>query len=264
MSQPPAISFRHVSKTYDGGGRKALDNVSLDVAEREFLAIVGPSGSGKSTLLRLVNRLSDSDAGSVTVEGEDVRAADPVALRRRIGYVFQGVGLFPHMTVAENIAITPKLIGWDEPRIAARVGELIDLVRLDRKEYLDRLPAQLSGGERQRVGVARAIAAKPKIVLMDEPFGALDPLTRDALGEDYRRLHETLGLTSVMITHDTLEAVLLADRIAVIRDGRIVAQGTPRELMHGEQDSYVSELMATPRRQAEKLKAALDRRDGAR
>ena len=264
MTPPPAISFQHVSKTYDGGGRKALDNVTLDVAEREFLAIVGPSGSGKSTLLRLVNRLSDSDAGSVTVEGEDVRAADPVALRRRIGYVFQGVGLFPHMTVAENIAITPQLIGWDEPHIAARVGELIDLVRLDRKEYRDRLPAQLSGGERQRVGVARAIAAKPKIVLMDEPFGALDPLTRDALGEDYRRLHETLGLTSVMITHDTLEAVLLADRIAVIRDGRIVAQGTPRELMHGEQDAYVRELMATPRRQAEKLKAALERRDGAR
>ena len=264
MSQPPAISFRDVSKTYDGGGRKALDNVSLDVAEREFLAIVGPSGSGKSTLLRLVNRLSDSDAGSVMIEGEDVHAADPVALRRRIGYVFQGVGLFPHMTVAENIAITPQLIGWDEPRIAARVGELIDLVRLDRKEYRDRLPAQLSGGERQRVGVARAIAAKPKIVLMDEPFGALDPLTRDALGEDYRRLHGSLGLTSVMITHDTLEAVLLADRIAVIRDGRIVALGTPRELMHGEQDSYVGELMATPRRQAEKLKAALERRDGAR
>jgi osmoprotectant transport system ATP-binding protein len=264
MSQPPAISFRDVSKTYDGGGGKALDNVSLDVAEHEFLAIVGPSGSGKSTLLRLVNRLSDSDAGSVTVEGEDVRAADPVALRRRIGYVFQGVGLFPHMTVAENIAITPRLIGWDDATIATRVDELIELVRLDPTAHRTRLPAQLSGGERQRVGVARAIAAKPKIVLMDEPFGALDPLTRDALGEDYRRLHDTLGLTSVMITHDTLEAVLLADRIAVIRDGRIVAQGTPRDLMHGEQDSYVSELMATPRRQAEKLKAALERRDGAR
>ncbi len=163
------------------------------------------------------------------VEGEDVRAADPVTLRRRIGYVFQGVGLFPHMTVAENIAITPKLLGWDEARMAARVDELIDLVRLKRAEHRDRLPAQLSGGERQRVGVARAIAAGPKIVLMDEPFGALDPLTRDALGEDYRRLHDELGLTTVMITHDTLEAVLLADRIAVIRDGRIVAEGTPRD-----------------------------------
>ena len=173
--------------------------------------------------------------------------------------MFQGVGLFPHMTVAENIAITPRLLGWDEARIAARVDELLDLVRLERAEHRDRLPAQLSGGERQRVGVARAIAAQPKIVLMDEPFGALDPLTRDALGEDYRRLHDELGLTTVMITHDTLEAVLLADRIAVIRDGRIVADGTPRELMTAPQDDYVRELMATPRRQADRLGAVLDR-----
>jgi osmoprotectant transport system ATP-binding protein len=195
MAQAPAaISFQHVSKTYGDARRKAVDNVSLDVTEREFLAIVGPSGSGKTTLLRLVNRLAESETGTVRVEGEDVRAADPVALRRRIGYVFQGIGLFPHMTVAENIAITPRLLGWEEARIAARVDELIDLVRLKRAEHRDRLPSQLSGGERQRVGVARAIAAEPKIVLMDEPFGALDPLTRDALGEDYRRLHDELGL----------------------------------------------------------------------
>ena len=152
------------------------------------------------------------------VEGEDVQSVDAVTLRRRIGYVFQGIGLFPHMTVAENIAITPRLLGWDAARrMAERVDELIDLVRLDRAKHRDRLPAQLSGGEGQRVGVARALAASPKIVLMDEPFGALDPLTRDALGDDYRALHDELGLTSVMITHDTLEAVLLADRIAVIR-----------------------------------------------
>jgi osmoprotectant transport system ATP-binding protein len=262
MPLPPAISFHSVSKTYTNGGRKALDSVTLDVREREFLTILGPSGSGKTTLLRLVNRLTDSDSGTVRVEGEDVRAADPVMLRRRIGYVFQGVGLFPHMTVAQNIAITPRLLGWDDARIAARVDELLDLVRLTRAEHRDRLPAQLSGGERQRVGVARAIAARPKIVLMDEPFGALDPLTRDALGEDYRRLHDTLGLTSVMITHDTLEAVLLADRIAVIRDGRVVALGTPRELMGANQDEYVRELMATPRKQAERLTAILDKRGG--
>ncbi len=259
---PVAIAFQDASKSY-GGGRKALDRVSLDVEEREFLAVVGPSGSGKTTLLRLINRLAEADSGAVRVEGEDVRAADPVMLRRRIGYVFQGIGLFPHMTVAQNIAITPKLLGWDDARIAARVDELIELVRLDRATHRDRLPAQLSGGERQRVGVARAIAAGPKIVLMDEPFGALDPLTRDALSEDYRRLHDKLGLTTVMITHDTLEAVLLADRIAVIRDGQVVAQGTPRDMMSAEQDEYVRELMATPQRQAGRLQALLDKRSGA-
>jgi osmoprotectant transport system ATP-binding protein len=260
MTDPrPAISFDSVSKNYGDG--RILDRVSLDVHEREFVAVVGPSGSGKTTLLRLINRLIDPSAGIVRVEGEDVQAVDAVALRRRIGYVFQGVGLFPHMTVAENIAITPRLLGWDEKRTAARVDELLDLVRLDRAKHHDRFPAQLSGGEGQRVGVARALAATPKIVLMDEPFGALDPLTRDALGEDYRRLHDQLGLTTVMITHDTLEAVLLADRIAVMHGGRIVAEGTPQSLMQDTQDDYVRELMATPRRQAERLRA-LENRPG--
>jgi osmoprotectant transport system ATP-binding protein len=232
------------------------------VREREFLAIVGPSGSGKTTLLRLVNRLAEPDEGAVFVAGEDVSAADPVMLRRRIGYVFQGVGLFPHMSVAQNIAITPKLLGWDAPRISARVDELIDLVRLKRDTHRDRMPAELSGGEQQRVGVARALAAAPKIVLMDEPFGALDPLTRDALGEDYRRLHDTLGLTSVMITHDALEALLLADRIAVIRDGRVIAQGPPAAMVGEHQDEYVRALMATPRRQAGRLQAILETKAG--
>jgi osmoprotectant transport system ATP-binding protein len=247
------IAFDNVSKRY-GGAAPVLDGVSLEVPEREFLAIVGPSGSGKTTLLRLVNRLIDPSGGAVRVEGDDVQSIDAVSLRRRIGYVFQGTGLFPHMTVAENIAITPKLLGWDETRRATRVDELLRLVRLDPKQYRDRQPAQLSGGEAQRVGVARALAASPKIVLMDEPFGALDPLTRDALGDDYRRLHDELGLTSVMITHDMLEALLLADRIAVIRHGRIVAEGAPQALMTGEQPDYVRELMATPRRQAERLR----------
>jgi osmoprotectant transport system ATP-binding protein len=247
------ISFDNVSKRY-GEAAPVLDRVSLDVQEREFLAIVGPSGSGKTTLLRLVNRLIDPSQGSVRVEGENVQSLDAVTLRRRIGYAFQGVGLFPHMTVAENIAITPKLLGWDAARVSARVDRLLELVRLDRQKHRDRFPAQLSGGEGQRVGVARAIAAEPRIVLMDEPFGALDPLTRDALGEDYRRLHNELGLTTVMITHDMLEALLLADRIAVIRGGRIVAEGAAHALMNGEQDDYVRELMATPRRQAERLR----------
>jgi len=259
-SSPPQISFAHVAKSFDSGRDAerilAVDDVSLDVAEGEFLAIVGGSGSGKTTLLRLANRLIDADAGCITVEGEDVRASDPIGLRRRIGYVFQSGGLFPHMSVAGNIGITPKLLGMPVAEIAARVDELLELVRLDRAQHRDRMPHELSGGQRQRVGVARALAAKPRIVLMDEPFGALDPLTRDALGDDYRALHRKLGLTTVMITHDMTEALLLADRIAVMRAGRLLAQGTPHELSRSS-DPYVGELLGTPRRQAERLQAVL-------
>jgi osmoprotectant transport system ATP-binding protein len=265
MPTSPLIAFAHVVKSFDGGRGaervRAVDDVSLEVAEGELVAVVGGSGSGKTTLLRLVNRLIDADSGSITVEGEDVRAVDPIPLRRRIGYVFQSGGLFPHLSVADNIGITPKLQGTPAAEIASRVDELLDLVRLDRMLYRDRFPHELSGGQRQRVGVARALAAKPKIVLMDEPFGALDPLTRDALGDDFRALHEKLGLTTVMITHDITEAILLADRVAVMRAGRLLAQGTPSELS-GSADPYVGELLRTPRRQAERLNALLPR-DGA-
>ncbi|HVY56948.1 MAG TPA: ABC transporter ATP-binding protein [Xanthobacteraceae bacterium] len=263
MTQPPAISFESVSKAYGDGRAQALDDVSLVIPERQFVTIVGPSGAGKTTLLRLVNRLAEPSAGTVRVDGVDVGTGDPIALRRSIGYVFQGIGLFPHMTVAENIAVTPRLLGWDAKRRAARVDELIELVRLDRTQHRDRLPHELSGGERQRVGVARALAAKPHIMLMDEPFGALDPLTREALARDYRRLHEEIGLTTVMVTHDTLEAVLLADRVTVMRGGRVVADATPRELLRGESagadSDYVQDLMQTPRRQAARLTALFDR-----
>ncbi|MCW5702522.1 MAG: ABC transporter ATP-binding protein, partial [Bradyrhizobium sp.] len=233
-------------------------DVSLEVAAGEFLAIVGGSGSGKTTLLRLANRLIEADGGSITVEGEDVRSADPIQLRRRIGYVFQSGALFPHMTVADNIGITPRLLGWPAQEISGRIDELLDLVRLERGPYRDRLPHELSGGQRQRVGVARALAARPHIVLMDEPFGALDPLTRDALGDDYRELHNKLGLTTVMITHDMTEAILLADRIAVMRSGKLLAQGTPAELA-ASRDEYVGELLRTPRRQADRLHERLSR-----
>ena len=262
MPTPSPIAFAHVGKSFDGGRLKAVDDVSLEVAEGEFLAIVGGSGSGKTTLLRLANRLIEADSGRVEIEGGDVRAADPVALRRRIGYVFQSGGLFPHMSVAGNIGITPRLLGARSAEIASRVGELLDLVRLDRDQYRDRFPHELSGGQRQRVGVARALAAKPRIVLMDEPFGALDPLTRDALGDDYRALHKRLGLTTIMITHDMTEAILLADRIAVMRSGRLLAQGTPTELSQNS-DTYVGELLRTPRRQAERLKILLPREGAA-
>jgi osmoprotectant transport system ATP-binding protein len=262
---PPLIAFAHVGKRFDGSrGAKpvlAVDDISLDVAEGELLAIVGASGSGKTTLLRLANRLTEADSGSITIEGEDVRAVDPVLLRRRIGYVSQTGGLFPHMSVAGNIGITPKLLGAPTAEISARVDELLDLVRLDRAQFRDRFPHELSGGQRQRVGVARALAARPRIVLMDEPFGALDPLTRDALGDDYRALHKKLGLTTIMITHDMTEALLLADRVAVMGAGRLLAQGTPAELSNND-DSYVGELMRTPRRQAGRLKILLPR-DGA-
>ena len=261
----PLIAYAHVGKSFDGGRGAgpvvAVNDLSLEVAEGEFLAIVGGSGSGKTTLLRLTNRLTDADNGRITVDGEDVRAVDAILLRRRIGYVFQSGGLFPHMSVADNIGITPKLLGTPAAEISARVDELLDLVRLDRAQHRDRLPQELSGGQRQRVGVARALAAKPRIVLMDEPFGALDPLTRDALGDDYRALHRELGLTTVMITHDMTEAILLADRVAVMRGGKLLAEGTPSELS-ASTDSYVGELMHTPRRQAERLGALLPR-DGA-
>jgi osmoprotectant transport system ATP-binding protein len=264
MPPTPLIAFAHVGKSFGGGRVLAVDDVSLDVAEGEFLAIVGGSGSGKTTLLRLANRLIDADRGSIRIAGEDISSVDPVQLRRRIGYVFQSGGLFPHMTVAGNIGITPKLQGTPAAVISARVDELLDLVRLDRGLYRDRLPQELSGGQRQRVGVARALAARPRIVLMDEPFGALDPLTRDALGDDYRALHNKLGLTTVMITHDMTEAILLADRVAVMRSGKLLAQGTPSALSDND-DPYVNELLHTPRRQAERLKMLLpkDGKDGA-
>jgi osmoprotectant transport system ATP-binding protein len=254
MSDRAAIVIRDVAKRF-GDGPSVLDGVSLSIEPGQFLAIVGASGSGKTTLLRLINRLLEPSTGSLEIDGTDAGSLDPVALRRRIGYVFQEVGLFPHMTVAENIAITPKLLGWDAARCDARVDELLRLVRLD-PGYRSRFPSQLSGGERQRVGVARALAAAPQIVLMDEPFAALDPLTRDGLGRDYRSLHDVLHLTTVMITHDMLEALGLADRIVVLQSGAVVADGTPSELASDEH-AYVRELMQMPRKIAERVGALL-------
>jgi len=231
--------------------------VSLVVEAGQFTALVGGSGSGKTTLLKTINRLVAPDAGTIKVRGEDVSSLEPPVLRRRIGYVFQEVGLFPHLSVGENIAITPKLLGWDKPRIAARIAALLELVALP-QEVAGRAPAALSGGQRQRVGVARALAAEPSLMLMDEPFGALDPLTRDALGADYREVHDRLGLTTLMVTHDMTEAVLLADRIVVLRDGKIVADGTAAELLSASADPEVRALLEAPRRQAERLRAKLE------
>ena len=234
-----------------------MRDASLTVKEGEFIAVVGTSGSGKTTLLKAINRLIDPDEGQVLVDGQDVAETDPVSLRRSIGYVFQGIGLFPHLSIAENIGVIPRLLGWADDETAARTNELLDLVSLP-QAYAERRPAALSGGERQRVGVARALAARPKIMLMDEPFGALDPVTRDELGQAYAALHCRLGLTTLMVTHDVQEAVLLAGRIVVMKGGRILADGAPSDLLAGHADEDVTALMSTPRRQAERVRALLE------
>src|SRR5947209_13574890 len=221
MTSAPLIELINVTKSFDGERSHALRDVSLRVDTGRFIALVGASGSGKTTALKTINRLIEPDRGEVRFEGEAVANFDAPTLRRRIGYVFQGIGLFPHMTIGENIAITPQLLGWTKGDIAARVAELLDLVELP-PTYAARLPHALSGGQRQRAGVARAIAARPHVVLMDEPFGALDPVTRDSLGTAYRAIHDRLGVTTIMVTHDVQEAVLLADRIVVMGAGRIL------------------------------------------
>jgi osmoprotectant transport system ATP-binding protein len=257
--QESVIELDRVSRSY--GSSYAVRDLSLTVAAGQFVALVGASGSGKTTALKLVNRLVEPDAGEVRIEGRPVREVAAPELRRRIGYVFQEIGLFPHMSVAENIAITPVLLRWPRSEIAARVAELMALIGLP-ADYGERRPDALSGGQRQRVGVARALAARPRIMLMDEPFGALDPVTRDGLGQAYRALHAQLGLTTVMVTHDVQEAILLADRIVVIKAGRILADDTPRGLMAHAADPEVKALMDMPRRQAERVRSLLDGADG--
>jgi osmoprotectant transport system ATP-binding protein len=248
------IAFKGVTKSFDQGRTFAVDQVDLEIARSEFRVVVGASGSGKTTLLKTLNRLVEPDAGEILLNSKPVTEGPAPLLRRRIGYAFQGVGLFPHLTVGENIAVTPKLLGWDAEAIAARVDDLLDLVDLPRA-FSARAPGALSGGQRQRVGLARALAAKPEVVLLDEPFGALDAVTRDTLGRDYRKIHEALGLTTVMITHDMMEALLLADRIAVMRDGRLIADGSPHHILTGQTDPYVQDLVETPRRQAQRVAA---------
>jgi osmoprotectant transport system ATP-binding protein len=199
----------------------------------------------------MVNRLIEPTSGRVLIDGENAASIEPYELRRRIGYVFQRVGLFPHMTVGENVAVTLTLLGWDRSRVAARVDELLELVELDPALVRERHPEQLSGGEQQRVGVARALAASPRLMLLDEPFGALDPLTRDRLQQSFLRIRKRLALTAIFVTHDMVEALLVGDRIAVMNGGRLVQVGTPSELLQAPADDYVRQLMATPRRQAE-------------
>ncbi len=244
-----------VSKRYDASA--VVDRVSLEVARGECVFLVGDSGCGKTTTLKLVNRLVEADAGRVLVGGRDVREVPPHVLRRRIGYGFQQVGLFPHLTVAENVAVTPQLLGWDARRTRERVDALLASVELPPSEFRARRPEQLSGGQQQRVGLARALAGEPELLLLDEPFGALDPLTRDRLQQAFARIRRELALTVLFVSHDLSEALLLADRIAVMRAGRIVQVGTPRELLAAPADAYVAELVAAPRRQSEAVERLL-------
>ena len=244
----PLLEFRNVRKSYDA--TEAVAGVSLAIAPGEFVALVGASGSGKSTLLKTVNRLVEPTSGTVHFDGESIESLPLAALRRRIGYVFQSIGLFPHMTVGENIAIGPRLVG--EKLEDGRIAQLLKLVDLE-GAIAARMPDELSGGQRQRVGVARALANEPQLLLMDEPFGALDPITRDALGERVRSLHSEFGLTTVMVTHDMAEALLLADRVLVMDGGAIVADETPHSLLEGAGGEIAQGLVAVPRAQADRL-----------
>ena len=242
------IELRRLTKRY--GDLVAVRDLSLQVAAGELLVLLGGSGSGKTTTLKMINRLIEPSHGSVRVGGRDVTELAPHELRRRIGYAFQQVGLFPHMSVAENVAVTPALLGWTQSDIAGRVDELLELVELDPTTMRDRRPDQLSGGQQQRVGVARALAASPRVMLLDEPFGALDPLTRHRLQESFMRIRRDLALTAVFVTHDMVEALVLGDRIAVMQAGRLVQVGTPATLMREPADDYVRQLLDTPRREA--------------
>jgi osmoprotectant transport system ATP-binding protein len=240
---PSTIRFEHVKVRYPGALRNAVDDVSLELSGGELVVLLGPSGCGKSTLLRTVNRLVPLDGGRVDVDGKDITELDPVELRRSIGYVIQAVGLFANMTVAQNVAVVPWLLGWNRREIAARVDELLRLVGLDPAAYRARRPSALSGGEAQRIGVARAIAARPRALLMDEPFGAVDVVVRTALQRELVRIVAELRTTTLFVTHDVDEAFRLADRIVVMRNGRVEQSGAPLELFERPATPYVRELV---------------------
>ena len=246
MQQPnSSVRFDAVTVRYAGTDRNAVDGVTLEIPHGSFTVLLGPSGCGKSTLLRTVNRLVIPISGRVYVGGADVSSLDPVALRRGIGYVIQAVGLFPHFTDAQNVGVVPSLLRWDAARIAARVDELLALVNLDPDRYRARYPRELSGGEAQRVGVARAIAAEPELLLMDEPFGAVDALVRASLQDEIAAIARRVRATILFVTHDVDEALRLADRIVVMRAGKVEQHGTPLELLARPASGYVADLLQT-------------------
>lgn len=246
---PTAIEFNNVSKKYNQAGYYAVDHVSLSIEEGEFITILGSSGSGKTTLLKMINRLYEPNEGTIHLFGEDIATVDPVIVRRRIGYVIQQVGLFPHMTIAQNIATVPKLLKWSKSDIEARVVELLTLVGLDPKEFKNRYPSQLSGGQQQRIGLARALAVDPKIMLLDEPFGAIDAITRMNLQDELLRLHGGLNKTFLFVTHDINEAFKLGTRVIIMDKGRVCQFDTPRNIVRHPADDFVSSLIDSSRKQ---------------
>ena len=237
------IRLEAVSKTFPGGAKPSVDEVTLEVPHGETCVLIGPSGCGKTTTLRMINRLIEPSAGRILVDGEDVTRADPVLLRRRIGYVIQGVGLFPHMSVGDNVATVPRLLRWPAARTRERVAEMLLLVGLPPGEFMARRPGSLSGGQRQRVGVARALAADPPVMLMDEPFGAVDPVVRDRLQREFVEILRRLGKTVVMVTHDIDEAIRMGDRVAVMREGRLVQYDAPDRLLAAPADAFVADFV---------------------
>ncbi len=246
-AEAPSVAFRRVTKRYPGADEPALAELDLDVPGGEICVFVGPSGSGKTTAMRMVNRMVEITEGDILVGGTSVRERSPAELRREIGYVIQQIGLFPHRTVADNIATVPRLLGWDRERVEARVEELLELVRID-PALRDRFPAQLSGGQQQRVGVARALAANPGVMLMDEPFGAVDPINRERLQNEFLRLQAEVRKTILFVTHDIDEAIKMGDRVAVLREGGRLAQyATPAELLMAPADDFVEDFVGADR-----------------
>jgi len=239
------IQMQAVTKRY--GDTVAVDALTLEVSAGEVCVLIGPSGCGKTTTLRMINRLVEPTAGHILINGDDTRNSRPEELRRRIGYAIQSVGLFPHMTVAQNIQVVPDILEWERARISTRLKELLELVGLDPATYAGKYPSQLSGGEAQRVGVARALAADPPILLMDEPFGAVDPLTRERLQQQFLAIQKNLKKTVILVTHDLDEAVRLADRVAVMREGRLVQFDTPEMLLSNPADSFVRDFVGADR-----------------
>ena len=256
------LELSHVRKSYDGGASFAVKDISFRADPGELIVLLGGSGCGKTTTLKMINRLVDPTDGTISIGGKNVMDQDPVLLRRTIGYVIQGAGLFPHLTIAENVAVVPRLLGWTDDKITPRVEELLQLVDLDPAAYKDRLPSELSGGQRQRVGVVRALAADPSVMLLDEPFGALDPVTRDNIQTEFMRIQKEVGFAAVLVTHDMTEALLMATRIVVIRDGIVAQEGTPHELLTAPADEYIETLISTPRRQAHQLESLLEHDGG--
>lgn len=243
------IRLIKISKSFDGGRSYAVKELSLDVAEGKTLVLLGSSGCGKTTTLKMINRLIEPTGGTIEVDGNDVSSQDPVLLRRKIGYVFQEIGLFPHMTIEQNVAIVPKLLGWDKNRRRVRAHELLELMGLDPGIFADRYQDELSGGQQQRVGVARALAADPDYLLMDEPFGALDALTRDTLQQELLSLKGRLRKTIIFVTHDILEAITLGDEIAILHNGNLEQIGTKEEVLSSPKTEFVAELFSKPAKQ---------------